>query len=247
MKAGVGIVITRPVAAARELAAALSSRGARPYVFPSLAIEPVEADAALLAALAALAGAAWAIFVSANAAEAGLARVGPGRWPAGVRVAAVGEATAAALEAAGIRPVLRPEGKTQDSDALLAMPPLADVAGRRIVIFRGQGGRERLRETLAARGATVLYAECYRRTRPTADVSPLAEAWARGEIQAVSALSTETLDHFVALVEHDPRVRLADATLVVPHPAIAAAAAASRFARVVVAGTGAADILEALA
>ena len=67
-----------------------------------------------------------------------------------------------------------------DSEGLLALPELANVAGNRIVIFRGAGGRELLHSMLAARGARVEQIECYRRARPVTDAAGLIEAWRDG-------------------------------------------------------------------
>lgn len=243
---GMGIVITRPRAAAEALAADLARAGARPFVFPALEIEAVAPSPALEAALAELQQAAFAIFVSANAADMGVAAVrARGAWPAGPRIAAIGDATAERLRNHGFAAVISPRGR-QDSEGLLAMDELKAVEGTRIVIFRGEGGRERLREALEARGARVAYAECYRRRRPQADAAPLLDAWSRGDVQAVSALSAETLDNFMQLVGERGRALAARATLVVPHEAIARCEAARAFARVQVAGAGAAGIVAAL-
>src|SRR5690606_22529432 len=135
-----------------------------------------------------------------------------------------------------------------DSEALARLPELqADrVAGENIVIFRGLGGREALRQVLEGRGAKVAYAECYRRVRPEGDPRPLLAAWARGEVHAVSALSGETLENFVALLGAEGAARLAQAALVVPHEAIGAHRDARRFARVLVAEPGIEGITQAL-
>jgi uroporphyrinogen-III synthase len=219
------------------------------FVFPALAIEDLPPTPELEAALARLPRAALAAFVSAHAVQKGLAAAERhGAWPKEVAVAAVGEATASALRAAGFSRVIAPHDR-HDSEALLALPELEEtrVRGRDVVIFRGRGGRERLKEGLEARGARVAYAECYERVRPKADPAALLEAWRRGEIQAVSALSGETLENFVAMVG-DEGVRLAARTaLVVPHEAIARHPEARRFQRVVVAELGAAGVAGALA
>ena len=244
---GTGIVITRPAQAAEALASELVQAGARPFVFPALAIEDLPWSAHIEATLASLAQAAWAVFVSANAVEKGLAAARrTGTWPAHVRVAAVGEATAEALRAEGIRDVVAPHDR-HDSEGLLALAPLQGVAGQRVVIFRGEGGRERLREGLQGRGATVEYVECYRRVRPRADPAPLLRAWAGGKIQAVSILSGETLENFIAMIGPEGE-RLAAATPVfVPHAAVGRHAQARRFARVVVTGHGTPALVDALA
>jgi uroporphyrinogen-III synthase len=244
--AGMGIVITRPLAAAEALAAAIALEGARPFVFPSLAIEDLAPSGELEAALARLPRAAVAIFVSAHAVDKGLAaarRHAP--WPPGVRVAGVGEATAEALRNSGFADVISPTER-HDSEGLLALPELQRVEGADIVIFRGEGGREQLKQALEARGARVAYAQCYRRVRPRADPAPLLAAWDRGEIQAVSALSGETLANFVAMLGPEGATRLGSTTLVVPHEAIAAHPDARRFGRVAVAGHGVEGLVEAL-
>ena len=243
---GLGIVITRPREPAEALAAALAREGARPIVFPALAIEDLPPTPELEAALARLASFALAIFVSAHAVQKGIAAArARAPWPAGLRVAAVGEATAEALRNCGFAQVISPRER-HDSDALLALPELQAVRGENIVVFRGEGGRERLKEVLEQRGARVDYAQCYRRVMPRSDPGALLEAWSRGEVHAVSALSGETLENFVAMLGEAGARRLASATLVVPHEAVAAHRDARRFARVLIAPHGAEGLAETL-
>ena len=243
---GMGVVITRPAAAAQPLVQALEHHGARVFLFPALAIQPMEPPPASAQALAELARCTLAIFVSANAVDAGLAAARrAGALPAGARVAGIGEATARALREAGFRDVIAPRER-HDSEALLALPALASLKGEDVFIFRGEGGREHLRSVMESRGASVRYVECYRRTRPDTDPSALRAAWQRGQVHAVSALSAETLENFVYLVGEDAAELYRSATLVVPHQAIAAHPDARRFARSVVARPGAAGFIEAL-
>ena len=244
---GMGVVITRPREPAEALARALARAGARPIVFPALAIEELAPTPALEASLALLPRAALAIFVSAHAVECGLAAArARGPWPEGLAVAAVGEATAQALRNSGFARVISPPER-HDSDALLALPQLQSVSGADIVIFRGEGGRERLKEGLEARGARVTYAECYRRVRPASDPAALLAAWDRGEVHAVSALSGETLENFVAMLGEGAGERLGTVALVVPHEAVAAHREARRFARVLVAPLGTEGLASTLA
>jgi uroporphyrinogen-III synthase len=232
---GMGIVITRPRVAGEALAASLARAGARPFVFPALAIEPLGESPALEAALTHLAECDLAIFISANAVEHGIAVARQrGPWPARTRVAAVGEATAKALRNSGFVTVISPPDH-HDSEGLLACEELKAVAGRHILIFRGQGGREVLKDALESRGAHVSYAECYRRMRPAEDPAELLRAWSRGDIHAVSVLSAETLDNFLAMIGPAGESHLGSTALIVPHEAIAAKPPARRFAQVVVA------------
>lgn len=244
---GLGVVVTRPRPAADALAAALAEEGARTFVFPSLAIEPAPLSQRSAEALARLPECTLAIFISANAVEHGLAvarRAGP--WPERARVAAVGEATAAALRNSGFDAVISPRER-QDSGALLALPELRVVKGENVIVFRGEGGRESLREGLESRGAHVAYVECYRRARPDADPAPLLDAWRRGDVHAVNALSAETLENFVAMLGEEGEGLIEDCTLVVPHPAIASHPDARRFASVLVAAPGTDGLMNALA
>jgi uroporphyrinogen-III synthase len=244
--AGIGVVVTRPHAAAEALAAPLAAQGARVWLLPALAIEELPATPALEKLLSRLAGFDMAIFVSANAVEKGLAaarRCGP--WPKALRVAAIGEATAEALRNSGLGPVISP-AERHDSEALLGLAPLQAVKGQNIVVFRGEGGREHLKEALEARGAHVEYAECYRRVRPAGDASAVVAALARGEVHAVSVLSAQTLENFIAMIGPEALPRLAGVTLVVPHVAVGTHREARRFAGVAIAAHGPGGLIDAL-
>ncbi len=244
--AGIGVVVTRPRAAAEALAAPLLREGARVWQLAALGIEDLEPSAALARLLASLAQFDMAIFVSANAVDKGLAAVRRyGAWPRGIAVAAIGEATADALRNSGIGPVISP-AERHDSEALLGLAPLQVVKGQNVIVFRGEGGREHLKETLEARGARVEYAECYRRVRPDSDPSAVVAALARGEVHAVSVLSAETLENFIAMIGPAAVQHLARVTLVVPHVAVGAHRDAKRFARVVIAAHGPEGLIDAL-
>ena len=243
---GVGVVVTRPHAAAEALAAPLAAESATVWLLPALAIEDLQPGAALDKLLANLAQFDMAIFVSANAVEKGLAaarRHAP--WPQGIRIAAIGEATAQALRNCGLGPVISP-AERHDTEALLGLAPLQVVKGQNIVVFRGEGGREQLKDSLEARGARVAYAECYRRVRPRSDPAAVVAALARGEVHAVSVLSAETLENFIAMIGATAAQQLGSVTLVVPHVAVGTHREARRFARVAIAAHGAAGLIEAL-
>jgi uroporphyrinogen-III synthase len=237
-------VLTRPRAQSLALIAPLEAAGARVLLCPSLDIVPVAPEGASAAALETLPRAKFALFVSANAVLHGLAAArNRGPWPGNLAVAAVGEATAAALREAGIVNVVAPSGRA-DSEALLALPQLQAVRGAPIIVFRGVGGREHLRSVLEARGANVAYVECYRRVRPATDPAETCAAIARGEVHAVHAMSAESVENFGAIV--GPALALEGVALVVPHEAIARSPCCARFGRVIVAGPGPRGLADAL-
>lgn len=110
----------------------------------------------------------------------------------------------------------------------------------------GEGGRELLGDTLAARGASVEYVECYRRARPRADAAPLLRAWARNEVHAVIVTSSEGLRNLFEMIGKLGQSWLRRTPLLVPHPRIAAAARELGCTNVVETGPGDDGLLEAL-
>ena len=127
-----------------------------------------------------------------------------------------------------------------DSEALLDMAELdrIHVAGKRIIIFRGDSGRELLGEMLRKRGAFVEYAECYRRVRPEAEIAPLLAAWKRGEMNAVTVTSSEGLRNLWEMVGDSGRTWLENTPLFVSHERIAEVAWKLGFNRVLVTAVG---------
>lgn len=217
--AGVGVLVTRPARQAAGLVRMLAALDATTVVFPAIVILPPHDGASLARAHAALDAFDAAIFVSSNAAEYGVPA--QGNWPAALPAFATGPGTAAALAAVGIAHVRTPD-TTYDSEGLLALPDLTHVQGKRIVIFRGEGGRDHLARTLRARGAHVDHAECYRRTRPESGIDGLAEAVLGGRVQALTLTSAEGLDNLCALLPPPARAKLAQVPAFVPHPNIEA-------------------------
>jgi len=218
---GVGIVITRPARQAAGLAQQVAALGATPIVFPAIVILPPSDRAALMRVHAQLGQYDIAIFVSANAVEYGAPD--PKQWPPRLATFAPGTGTAAALAATGIHDVRIPH-TTFDSEGLLALPELNDVAGRRVAIFRGTGGRELLQQTLDQRGAAVDYVECYRRAAPQTGAESLLEAVRQRRAHALTLTSREGLVNLWALLDEQGRTSLARLPAFVPHARVAARA-----------------------
>ncbi len=199
--AGVGVVITRPAHQAGPLAQLIEQAGGRPILFPALEIFDAEDMTPLSAVIARLEQFDLAIFISPNAVNKAMNLIRARReWPPGLRSAAVGKGSGQALARLGIHNVLVPPGRF-DSEALLALPELQKMAGKRVAIFRGEGGRELLGEELVRRGAELTVVECYRRGWPVdADVGALLHRWARGEIGAITVTSGESMRNLFDLV-----------------------------------------------
>jgi uroporphyrinogen-III synthase len=236
--AGRGIVITRPAHQAGPLADMVRAQGAHVILFPTIEIVEPHDLRPFLAVVDRLEEFDLAVFVSPNAVMKAFDTMSAQRrLPERLAIAAIGDATVRALERRGVGEVIAPP-HSFDSEALLALPGFQEVAGKRIVIFRGEGGRELLGETLAARGAQVQYAECYRRRVPALSPAPLYDAWAQGGLDAFVATSSIGLGHLPAMVGEAGAAKLRATPLFVPHPRIAGNAAQLGFSDVIVTGAG---------
>jgi uroporphyrinogen-III synthase len=244
--AGKGIVVTRPAHQGERFAMALDAAGARVIRFPTIDILAPSDAQALNALIDRLDQFDLAVFVSPNAAREAMKAIGARRvWPAGVQAATVGRGGESELKRCGIAGVIAPA--RFDSEALLELPALQAVAGKRVVIFRGEGGRELLGETLRARGAAVEYAACYRRVLPQADPAPLLAAWTGGQIDAVTVTSSEGLRNLCALIGAAGQAFLKQTPLFVPHPRIERAARDAGLALVTLTAQGDEGLVAGLA
>ncbi len=241
--AGRRVVITRPSGQAENLARLVREAGGEPLCIPAIEILPL-ADPAPFHALAGRLGAFdLAIFVSRNAVRSALELLGDKPWPTALKVATVGQGSREELEKRGFANVIAPAAQS-DSEALLALPELAAVRSCRIVIFRGDGGRQLLGETLEKRGASVEYAACYRRVQPSRGAA-LRDDLAAG-VDAVTVSSAEGLGNFLQMLGGGEARRLAGIPFFVPHPRVAEAAAQWGLARVIIAGPRDAEMVAAL-
>ena len=244
--AGRGIVITRPAAESMRIAELVRTAGGNPILFPGIAIVAVEDVGPLLALIDRLDRFDIAIFVSPSAVNMAFDLIEPRRaWPPALPIAAVGAGCVRALKRRGMDEVIAPAERF-DSEALLELPLLQNVRGKRIVIFRGVGGRELLADTLAARGAQVEYAECYRRAKPGLDPAPLFAAWKRGELHAITATSSEALRNLFEIVGAHGAVQFKNTPCFVSHPRIEEAARTLGIVRIVLTGQGDERLLQGL-
>ena len=158
------VLVTRPERRAAALCRMIEQAGGIPQRFAAIEItEPVDTRSREFAREH-IPEFALAIFISPTAVEKTLEFLHT--IPASLKIAAIGSRTAQALESRGLSLSIAPEG--HDTESLLAQAEMQQerISGTRIVIFKGEGGRELLGDTLRSRGAEVFYADMYRRAVP---------------------------------------------------------------------------------
>ncbi|MDR2877025.1 MAG: uroporphyrinogen-III synthase [Chromatiales bacterium] len=212
--AGTRILVTRPAHQAQALCELIRRDGGEALALPVIEIAP-PVDAQLAAQrVASVHEFDVAVFVSPNAVRSVHALMGDRPWPARTRIAAVGRGSSDALEQCGLRADIQPAGEF-NSEGLLAEGALRDVQGLRVLIFRGDGGREHLTDTLRARGAKVCHAEVYRRALPEGAAATLARVAAGPALDAIIVTSNQGLQHLYAMAGETWRPWLREQQLVV--------------------------------
>lgn len=204
----VRVMVTRPAHQAARLCELIERQGGAVTLFPVLEILDPPDTGPLLELIDRLHEFDIAIFISVNAVSKALDLILPRRpFPASITLAAVGARTGQAL-ARIVRPADIVPRAGFNSEALLATDALRDVRGQRIVIFRGAGGRELIAETLRARGASVEYADVYRRAKPEGNADALLRDLENGDIDVITVTSNESLCNLIELVgNHAPALR----------------------------------------
>ena len=195
------MLVTRPVYQAGQLMDLIQSAGGLAYDFPTLEIKPANNSLALQETIKTLADCDFVFFISPNAVVHGLEAISEsiGDLPKTIKLAAIGAGTEAALNTAGYQCQLAPE-EHFNSESLLALPALQDVKNKRIVIFRGNGGRNKLRDELRKRGAHVTYAECYERVIPGASPAALIDMLRNHNINIISLTSADAARNLVTML-----------------------------------------------
>lgn len=235
--------MTRPAAQAGEWVSKLHACGLRAAALPLIRIGPAPDPQVLAQMMAALSPGGLVMFVSPSAvAEAAAALGGRLAWPAGVRAAATGPGTVAALQHVGVPAgqivAPGPQAPQFDSEALWQQLRGEDWSGRPVWIVRGEGGRDWLARTLAEAGAQVHLVQGYVRTAPVLSAPELALlAQAQATPQAVGWVfsSSEAVDHLAQLA---PGADWSEGLAWASHPRIAARARALGLGRVLAVAPG---------
>ena len=210
------VLLTRPAEESALLAASLSDVGIFSSSLPLLEIEALPVTPEQQAVWADLGRYCAVIVVSKPAARLGVQRL-ERHWPR-LPWFSVGAATAQVLADHGLDVHYPPSG--DDSEALLALPALREAIARtdaRVLILRGEGGRELLAERLREQGASVDYLELYRRFLPAYDPGVLMQRIQLERLNGLVVSSGQGFLHLQALAGSDwPQV--ARLPLVVPSP-----------------------------
>ncbi|HEY8567802.1 uroporphyrinogen-III synthase [Microbulbifer sp.] len=235
--AGRRILITRPAHQSGGFRDLLQAHGAQVDCIPLLEIAPItdgESAQAIRNLVMDFDQFDHAIFVSQNAVQHAfdwLDDFWP-QLPQGPRYYGIGAATARAIRARGAEPQsngLEAEQGAMDSEALLALPALQNPRGERVIIFRGQGGRTLIGDTLKTRGARLDYCELYQRLLPAAATEQLRNYAHLPD--AIVVHSGETLDNLTAALASSSRQLLLACPLVCPSERVAISAREQGFAR----------------
>lgn len=214
------IAVTRPVDQAQSLCRAIEEHGGVAIEFPLIAVSALENYQLFEQQITQLANTDWAIFISSNAVDFAMPHVLKkySQLPDQLKFAAIGQQTAHALSQYGVNKVLIPQGR-YDSETLLALPEMQNVAGSTIAIFRGIGGRELMAETLKSRGAHVYFAESYQRVNPQKTTELLNSQWQQKKLDAVIVTSSEAMRYLLQMAAGE--TWLQHVTLCVNHERIA--------------------------
>ena len=211
---GKGIVVTRPEEQAGEFARLLAAEGAQAILFPTIRIAPPARWDDADRALAGLDGYDWIVFTSANGVKHFFARLrdrgGDIRDLKGIRICTIGPATAAAVEAMGIRVDLVPDAYV--SEGVVRAFEAVDLRGKRVLLPRAAEARDVIPEGLAKRGAAVDVATVYRTVRSKSRREDLQALLDAGRVDVVTFTSPSTVVNFRKIMGEGPlpeKVRIA--------------------------------------
>jgi uroporphyrinogen-III synthase len=248
------VVITRPLAQAAALEKRIAALGRRPIVFPLLEIQPLPDQTPLRNALRMLDDYALVAFVSPNAIDAAFAVRTD--WPRHVALAVVGEGSRLALERHGFTAdnatIYSPtDPERTDSETLLQVLDLDALRGGKVLIVRGETGRELLGDALRAAGVLVSAVAAYRRIAPIFNDARRRELdrllhsqndWIVTSSEALHIL----LDMVTQLNEPEGVAKMQQQTIIVPHARIAETARALGFINITLTRSGDDGLIAAL-
>ncbi|MBL1261947.1 MAG: uroporphyrinogen-III synthase [Thiotrichaceae bacterium] len=209
------VVVTRPAHQAEHLCHLIEQAGGTAIRLPVIEITAPDDIQAAQDKLSQLENFNTAIFTSANAVE-GLFKLAPPlfSWPPNTQVAAIGKRTASILRAHAI-PVNIIPNQEFNSEVLLQSDAMNSVSGKKIMIFKGTGGRTLLSETLTERGAYIETIDLYQRKRPNKGLRNIQQAGKSGSIDLFVVTSNEGLQNLFEMATTNEQEWLLTTPLVV--------------------------------
>lgn len=245
------VIVTRPLAQALHWVEALRDAGFDAYALPLIDIEPVVDPVPVQEAWARVAGTAMVMFVSANAVQHFFAlQPDDISWPLSALAGSTGPGTTAALQQAGLPAacIIEPlPGASFDSESLWARLKARNWRGQRVMVVRGEEGRDWLADQLREAGATVEHVAAYRRVAPTPDEAAralLAAAAAEPSGHCWFFTSSEAVGH---LRELAPGIDWSRSRALATHLRIAQTARVAGFGDVRLVDPRPASVVEAIA
>ena len=219
------ILVTRPESQAEKLAHGIQALGGIPIVLPCIIIAAPDSLTSLLQATEELSSFDIAVFISPNAVDQTVPLLKQS-WPSlpkHLKIACVGSGTAKALADYQITVDFYPKARF-NSEELITLPELQNIAGKRIVLFKGEGGKPLLADTLQQRGAIVHKAIAYKRCCPRINVESLLNRWESTAIDIIVSTSQEALNNFIQLIGKRGAILLQNTPLLVISPSMEQAA-----------------------
>lgn len=195
------ILVTRPLPQGEELVSRLRALGRVAWSFPLIEFTPGRELAALPHQLAALGADDLLFALSQHAVEFAHARLlqESQRWSSDPAYFSIGRTTALALHTVSGKNIRYPLDR-EISEVLLQLPELQNIAGKKALILRGNGGRELLGDTLRDRGAEVTFCECYQRCAKYYDGAEEAMRWQSRGVTTLVVTSGEMLQQLWSLI-----------------------------------------------
>lgn len=203
--AGIQILVTRPVQQAQPLCDMLNAYGGQAILFPVIKIEAISLSKKMMNIIEDIDKIDLAVFISPNAVQYGVAQLlAHGKIPDKLKLVTIGKASAQKmLQVLGRAPDIYPT-EQYNSEALLALDDLQyqQVNNKKVLIFRGCGGRELLAQSLIQRGAEVFYAEVYQRVKPELEQQSLEAVWGKTSRRPdiITITSNEALSNLVSML-----------------------------------------------
>jgi uroporphyrinogen-III synthase len=205
----IGVLVTRPGDRGESLSQLIEKSGGRAIRFPVIDIVELDDFTLLDEVLGKIESYRLIVFVSVSSARAVVSRLKSlgGVIPNTTKIAAVGEQTAKICEQFGMEVGFYPRNQV-NSEGLIEELSHFDFKDQRVVIFRGQDGREWLGSEMIARGARVEYVQSYERKLTSSSIEKVLHSWRRGKLNHVIVTSASILEGLCTLLGEENRYLL---------------------------------------